>query len=112
MIKLILSFFIIASSQPAFSSTSYYRNTTCNVRYNNMGIIAGNVKCSAWFSKDKKLQRVRYFYPSNKTWYDWSTTRPEVSKDRRWDECIRYTHPQQGNQWQVCTVPSPAELKI
>jgi len=110
--KIALSLLICLSSQPAFSSDLQYRNTTCNVRYNNKGIIAGDVKCNAWFNSSQKLQRVRYFYPQTKKWYDWDVSQAEITSDPRWKECIRYTHPQEGNQWQICTVPSPSQLKI
>ena len=110
--KLILSSALILSTQPAFSSNLQYRNTTCNVRYNNLGIIAGDVKCRAWFNSKQNLHRVIYFYPKTNRWYDWNILQAEVKSDRRWKECVRYTHPIEGNQWQICTVPSPDQLNI
>lgn len=87
------------------------RNTTCNIRYNNYGIVAGDVPCKAWFSPSGKLYRVKFLYPKTRSWYDWSVAQNRVESDKRWAECVRYTQPE-GNQWQVCTVPSPQQLNV
>lgn len=85
-----------------------YRKTTCNLRYNNLGIIANAVSCRAWFDYAGTLNRSVFHY--NGKQYDWPVG-TMVTKDPRWPECIRYTFPN-GNQWQLCTVPSPSQLNI
>ena len=105
----LISLLIAAALLPATPAVAQTRTTTCNVRYNNQGIIAADVPCDATFSAGR-LTRVRYRY-TNGRWYDWSTLSPSVTPDSRWPECVRYTH-HTGNQWQVCTVPSPDQLGI
>jgi hypothetical protein len=83
--------------------------TTCNLRFNNRGIIYGNIPCQAQF-KNRKLNHVTFAYPKNKTIYRWTVGQPGITADRRWDECIRHTAAD-GNQWQVCTVPFFDQLK-
>lgn len=91
-------------------ASDQYRKTVCNIRYNSSEILVADVKCEAWFGQSS-LARVKFYYPTTKTWYDWSTSQPQVTKDTRWRECVRLTT-KEGNQWQVCTVPSPEELGI
>lgn len=92
------------------ASDLQYRKTLCNARYNNRGIVAENINCTAWFDSNQRLNRVRWYYPKTKGWYDFSVTNSAVTMDR-WNECVRYTFPE-GNQWQICTVPSPNQLNI
>lgn len=110
MKSLFLIPFFLLSSLPVVASSLQQRETTCNARYNNLGIISPNVKCSAWFSAGR-LYRVKWFYPKTNKWYDFSVNNKKVSYDPRWKECVRYTF-EEGNQWQLCTVPSPDQLKI
>lgn len=84
--------------------------TTCNLRYNNQGIIHGHIPCSATFSGGR-LQRLAFSLPANNTQYTWTAGQPGITPDPRWPECIRHTGTT-GNQWQACTVPSPAQLGI
>lgn len=87
------------------------RETKCNLRYNNQGIVAGSVPCKAWFGPAGTLERARFYYPKTQSWYDWDVKAKSVDPDKRWAECIRFTFPE-GNQWQACTVPSPYQLNI
>ncbi len=89
---------------PAAAQTA---RTSCNIRFNNRGIVAGDVDCTATF-RAGRLERVKFLF-SNGKWYDWSTFASQVTPDPRWPECVRYTQ-QDGNQWQACTVPSPSQL--
>ena len=82
--------------------------TSCNLRYNNMGIIHGNIPCQATFNQ-RRLNSVS-FSLLNKS-YKWNIQQPNITQDPRWNECIRHTATN-GNQWQVCTVPSPSQLGI
>lgn len=95
---------------PAFSQSLKYRNTTCNVYYNNWGKVYSSLPCKSWFSNGK-LQRVSVYLPNAQKTYDWSTRNSNVTPDPRWVECIRHTG-KEGNQYQVCTVKSPQQLGV
>lgn len=109
MKQLFLALILFAS--PAFSYEMTYRETTCNVYYNNMGKVFEGVSCKTWFTYDKSLSRVKVYLPHVKSWYDWGTGYSNVTKDPRWKECIRHTG-KAGNQYQVCTQKSPEQLGI
>jgi hypothetical protein len=85
-------------------------NTTCNLRYNNRGIIYGDVPCQVQFV-NRKLNSVSFVYPRNNTKYSWKVDHTTITFDPRWNECVRHTD-KDGNQWQVCTVPSPNQLGL
>jgi hypothetical protein len=104
-------FLILLLISPVRASELQYRKTTCNARYNNLGIVAPNIKCSAWFNSQQNLIRVRWFYPQTNSYYDFDVRSKSVFMDPKWKECIRYQFPE-GNQWQICTVPSPTQLNI
>lgn len=102
-----LALFFIAPVQ-AQSTRSF--QTVCNLRYNNYGVIHSDVPCRAQFV-NRRLRSVSLVFPSNKVRYNWIVGQPDVTADPRWDECMRHTNTN-GNQWQVCTVPSPSELGL
>jgi len=106
-----LFFFALVFQPLAVFSNTVIKETTCNVRYNSPNIVAEGVKCKALFDKKATLSGVNFFYTKTGKWYDWSVSQSRVEKDSRWAECIRYTTPE-GNQWQICTVPSPQQLNI
>ena len=85
-------------------------STTCNLRYNNQGIIHGAIPCAATFGGGR-LQRVAFALPATSAQYAWTIGQPGIAPDPRWPECIRHTGAT-GNQWQACTVPSPNQLGI
>lgn len=105
--KSLALFIAVLPCQPAYSKQF---ETTCNLRYNNLGIIHGDVPCRATF-RGRKLQSLYFVFPSNRLRYNWSVGQPGITADPRWDECIRHTG-QSGNQWQACTVPSPSQLGL
>lgn len=109
--KAVLFSLIVLVSSPAIANQLQKRETTCNARYNNLGIVSQDVNCTAWFDSSRRLYRVRWFYPQTKKHYDFSVMNRVVSQDPRWKECVRYTFGD-GNQWQLCTVPSPDQLNI
>ena len=111
MKKLISLAFVSLTSLPAFAYQMQYRETKCNVYYNNWGQVFTAVPCKAWFDNTSTLSRVKVYLPNTKQWYDWGTGYSNVTKDPRWAECIRHTG-KGGNQYQVCTQQSPSELKI
>lgn len=112
LLKFLIVSAMILGTQGAYASPeTWRRETTCNVRYNSAEVLVGGVKCEAWFDSVPSLTRVKFYYPSTKTWYDWSVASSQIAKDSRWNECIRYTT-KEGNQWQICTVPSPKELGL
>lgn len=82
--------------------------TTCNLRYNNVGIIAGGIKCEASVNGSGSLRGIKFLHTNSK-WYAWFTNMSAVENDRRWSECLRYTFPE-GNQWQICTVSPLKEI--
>jgi hypothetical protein len=106
---LLFSFLFFPVSVSA--SDLQYRKTVCNARYNNLGIVSENVNCDAWFDSNQRLNRVKWYYPKTKKWYDFGIGSPAITMDPRWKECIRYTF-SEGNQWQICTAPDPNQLKI
>ena len=108
MIRQLFSASILLSA--VLPSSAQQVSTTCNLRYNNLGIIHGNIPCSATFSGGR-LQRVSFTLPSNNAHYRWTVGQPGISPDPRWPECVRHTGAT-GNQWQACTVPSPDQLGI
>lgn len=85
-------------------------NTQCNLRYNNHGIVYGNVPCKATFH-NHKLHAVSLVFPSNGYRYNWAVGSGAITADPRWAECVRHTA-RNGNQWQICTVPSPDQLGL
>ena len=93
----------------AFASEKSFA-TTCNLRYNNRGIIYNAVPCRATFS-GKKVRSIALVFPSNGQKYDWRVGAGSITADPRWAECIRHTSAI-GNQWQICTVPSPPEFGL
>lgn len=97
-------------STPVQSQGLKYRNTTCNVYYNNWGKVYSSLPCKSWFS-GSRLQRVNIYLPNARRTYNWSTSQSNVSQDPRWAECIRHTG-SQGNQYQVCTEKSPQQLGV
>lgn len=82
--------------------------TVCNLRYNNLGIIHGNVACSATFF-NSRLHSVSFVYPTTQKRYSWQVGEGSVTADPRWGECVRHTGVE-GNQWQVCTIPNFQQL--
>ena len=109
MLKTFLSLIVLCS--PALAYQLQVRETKCNVYYNNMGKVFDGVPCTAWFSYDKTLSRVKVYLPNAQRYYDWGTGYSNVTKDPRWKECIRHTG-KEGNQYQVCTQQSPEQLSI
>lgn len=85
-------------------------NTQCNLRYNNRGIVYANVPCKAKFH-NRRLNAVSLVFPSNKYKYNWTVGVGAITADPRWPECVRHTA-KEGNQWQICTVPSPDQLGL
>ena len=100
---------IVALLAPLAAEAQTVR-TTCNLRYNNRGIIYGELPCQATFNRGR-LYRLRYSLPRTGS-YDWTIGIGPITSDPRWPECIRHTDPTSGNQWQGCTVPSPTELGV
>lgn len=111
MNKLLIASIIALISGPVYSYEMQYRNTKCNVYYNNWGKVYTGVPCKAWFDNTSTLSRVKVYLPNTKQWYDWGTGYKNVTKDERWAECIRHTG-KEGNQYQVCTQQSPNQLNI
>lgn len=101
---------LIISPVQAQSISSKTVQTVCNLRYNNRGIIYADIPCKAEFI-NQRLRSVSLVFPSNKIRYNWTVGQPEVTADPRWYECMRHTA-SSGNQWQICTVPSPTELGL
>jgi hypothetical protein len=102
--------FLLVALLVPLAAEAQTRDTTCNLRYNNMGIIHGNIPCRATFSQGR-LQRLRFTIPGARS-YDWTVGQGPITADPRWPECVRHTNPTSGNQWQGCSVPSPAELGV
>jgi hypothetical protein len=101
----------IFASIPVYATEANYRDTKCNVYYNNRGKIFDGTPCRAWFDYSKSLYSVKVYLPHVNKWYSWGTGYPNVTKDPRWKECIRHTGTE-GNQYQVCTQMSPEQLGI
>lgn len=104
-----LSLAVLAVSPPAHSRELAI-GTTCNLRYNNRGIIHGGVPCRAGFTRGR-ISSVTFVFPTNQVRYSWRVGQPGVTADPRWAECLRHTSAA-GNQWQACTIPSPQELGL
>ena len=75
--------------------------TRCNVYYNSATPLHRSVSCQATFTGGR-LSRVNFYLPNAGRYYDWSTTQRDITPDPRWRECLRYTYPESGNQYQIC----------
>lgn len=104
-------FLILLTSIPSYSKPVKNELTKCNIYYNNHGRIYEGVTCRVWFNDFKRLSRVYFYYPQNKQWYDWSDKYTQVTPDKKYRECIRYTRPE-GNQYQICTQKTPEQLGL
>jgi hypothetical protein len=111
VIKKLFLVSLLTFSVPVSAYEMQYRETQCNVYYNNWGKVYAGVPCKAWFANTSTLSRVKVYLPNTKLWYDWGTGYKSVTKDPKWPECIRHTG-KQGNQYQVCTQKSPSQLNI